>query len=607
MGSVRGMPVVDLCCTVGCVRADAPAEHAPTPGSNDMRTTGRGRHARETGFRAALSARDFRAMLAAFAVSRAGDFLYNITLVVVVLDRTGSAAWVAAMVTLRLVPYVLLRPLAGVLADRVDRVRLMVASDLARAVLMAVLAILVAAEAHPATLIAVASIAGCAGTPHMSAFMATVPRAVPERGLAGANALVSGVEYVAVVVGPASSVALLALGSHSLPFWLNMVTFLWSAALLRGVRLNSDTDTQQAKDDGPSAPATTIEQAKRRSVRADLAEGFSALRADRTLAVLTICLIALTFTYGFEMVYLVLVSERQLDLGASGVGLLEAAVGVGGVLGVALAAKLAQSTRPAAVIAGIVVFCALPMTALSVIHLPALALAVLLVEGAAAVALDVVVVTTMQRVVPADRLARVDGILGSLSLLGTVTGSLLAVPLLAVAGLPLALVIASSAPAALALTGLVRARLIDPRSEAAATALAPKVELLASSNLFSGVLRPSLELLATRATPEHVPAGTVVLREGDAADHLFLLVVGSCEVRVHRDGVELPLGLMEAPDFFGEIGVLQQRPRTATVVTRSDCELLRIEGADFAATVGRGDAMSGPLRQTVATRLARTG
>jgi MFS family permease len=560
-------------------------------------------HAREGGrgggLRSALSHRDFRAMLAAFAVSRAGDFLYNVALVVVVLDRTGSPSYVAALIALRLAPFVVLTPLAGLLADRVDRVRLMVVSDLARAVLLALLTMAVAVEAPPWTFLLLATLAGAAATPHMSSFMATLPSAVPERDLAPANSWVSGVEYVAMIAGPAASAGLLLAGPRWVPFAVNVATFLLSALLLGGVlRRGTVSRTQEA------AKASSREEAgEAGSVLRELGAGVAAMRADRTLFALSMSLIAIAFTYGFELVYLVLVSDQLIGTGLEGVGVLEAMVGIGGVLGIGLAAKLTRSSRPRLVVAGVVLFCALPLGLLAFVSSPVIAYGLLLVEGVASVALDVVVITTMQRVVPADRLARVDGILGSLSTGGSLLGNLLAAPLLALVGLRPALLIASAVPTALALGALAATgRQLDETSNAAAEALAPRVAALAAVEMLSGLAPDQLERLAEAAEERSAAAGDVLLREGDPADDLYVLVEGECEALLGGAMVNE----MSAPDLFGEIGVLQARPRTATVRAVTDCRLLRLSGEEFARAVAVRP-LATPLAAAVETRLARTG
>ena len=91
---------------------------------------------RKNVYRTALAYRDLRLLIAAFAQSQLGDFLFTVALIVYVYDITHSAAWVAALTVLRALPRVILQPFGGAIADRYDRRLVMVACDLARAIVM---------------------------------------------------------------------------------------------------------------------------------------------------------------------------------------------------------------------------------------------------------------------------------------------------------------------------------------------------------------------------------------------------------------------------------------------------------------------------------------
>jgi CRP-like cAMP-binding protein len=96
--------------------------------------------------------------------------------------------------------------------------------------------------------------------------------------------------------------------------------------------------------------------------------------------------------------------------------------------------------------------------------------------------------------------------------------------------------------------------------------------------------------------------GELLLREGEAADDLYVLVEGSCEALLSGE----VLNVVHAPDVLGEIGVLQRRPRTATVRARTDCRLLRLSGQEFAEAV-LARPLATPLLESMDARLARTG
>jgi MFS family permease len=133
--------------------------------------------------RAALRYPAFRYLLSALAVSQIGDWLYNLALVVLVYDRTHSALWAGATTAARVVPVVVLGPLGGVLADRFDRRRVMIACDLARMALMFVLAALTAAGLPIVLAPVIAAAATTAAAPYMPCVAAVTPRLVDDADL----------------------------------------------------------------------------------------------------------------------------------------------------------------------------------------------------------------------------------------------------------------------------------------------------------------------------------------------------------------------------------------------------------------------------------------
>ena len=180
--------------------------------------------------------RDLRRLIAAYAVNRAGDFLYTVSLVVHVFAVTGSLTWVAVTSIARLVPAVLLAPLAGVVADRFDRRRVVMTSCWLGAGVMVALAALVAAAAPVGWIPVVAALGVAVNSPSMPAFTALIAQVVPAGQRASANSMVGTVEAAAVAVGPAAGAVVLLLGPSWPAFLLNAITFLAGAAIVAGVR-----------------------------------------------------------------------------------------------------------------------------------------------------------------------------------------------------------------------------------------------------------------------------------------------------------------------------------------------------------------------------------
>lgn len=546
-------------------------------------------------FRGVLANHSYRRMLASYAASRTGDFLYNTALVVVVLQQTGSALWVSLLWVVRLLPYVLVTPFAGVLADRMDRRRLMVLTDVVRAALMVAFVVLVAADAPVWTLVALSGVAGVVATPFMSAFLASLPEVLEEDQLGSANSLITTTEQASTIAGPALAAGILLLGLDTLPFALNAATFVLSALLLWGVRLRSRSADGTDADRADEAPATVL---------ADLREGLATIARNRVVLLAVAVTSAATLAFGMELVLLPLVSRDLLGTGEAGVGILEAAAGVGGVVGALLAVRVADTRRVLLVFGVVTIVMVVPLALFSVVREPWVAWVLMPIEGAAVGLLDVVFATVLQRTVPVRRLARVDGLITSLVVLATVVGSLLAPLLLTVLTLPQVLLVAAGISATGGALVLVRARepLPSPTVDPDLARLLPRMSALAGA---TPSLRSAVGLAAAR---DEVPAGTVLMAEGDAAEEVLLLAAGRCTVTgLDEAGRDVPVARVEAPDVLGEIGVLQRRPRTATVTTVEPCVVWRVPGDVFAQAVAAEAEAPMALTRGIETRLARWG
>src|SRR5215211_7326032 len=225
-------------------------------------------------YRAVLRVAEARALIGASAVSQLGDWLYNAVLLGYVYEATGSAAWVGAATIFRLLPYVLLGPFGGMLADRYDKRAVLLAGDLVRCVLMLALAAVVAADGHVAVVIALTSLASAAGSAERPAALALLPRLVGESRLGPANALLHTVQDLGVVAGPAIGAVLLAATPDYVAFLVNAGTFAASAALITRLRSRARASRAEADD----------------SALAQLRRGLRSARATRYVAPLLIVL-----------------------------------------------------------------------------------------------------------------------------------------------------------------------------------------------------------------------------------------------------------------------------------------------------------------------------
>jgi CRP-like cAMP-binding protein/predicted MFS family arabinose efflux permease len=546
----------------------------------------------KSGFSAALQSGDFRLLLASLATSGIGDWFYNVALIVLVLEQTASASWVATASIARLAPYVAFGAVAGALADRYDRRRVMIATDVARGLLMFALTAAASLSAPAGVAVAIAFFSTAAGTPFLPAAAALTPEIVEERRLAAANGLITSIDSLAVVFGPALGGIVLLAGPPSVAFLVNGLTFLASALMVARI----------------SAPRASAPPQDSATLRSRLLEGVNAMRASPGVVSVVVLAVVASFTYGAETVLYPLVARDFLGIGAEGVGFLYAAVGAGGLAAAGLTDRAAARPRSSPVLLGSSLAAAVPIAAIAVTRDPTFAYGLVAVEGASFVLADVVGTTVLQRALPPEVTARVFGLLDSLTVAGTVTGALIAPVVLDAFGLSTALVATGVVMASVTLAGAPGLQGIDRRAARRAHRLDEIVSALWSLDIFTGMSRASLESLAAAAQRQTVEGGAIVVSEGDPADDFFVVLSGSLEVRSKGESgqQERTVAEMRKGDYFGEIGLIERMPRTASVVALSTCELLRIPGDQFLAAVGALPTASGPLSRRVVARLGRT-
>ncbi|MGD9954970.1 MAG: MFS transporter [Candidatus Nanopelagicales bacterium] len=306
--------------------------------------------------------------------------------------------------------------------------------------------------------------------------------------------------------------------------------------------------------------------------------GFSALRGDRGAIALMVVLTTFFVFIGALDVLGVAYSEDVLELGHSGSGLLIGAAGIGAFVGAAIAASFVRRREltPVIMVSGVVLGSGLAAVALFSLLPPAMAM--LALGGLAGQLLMVAGRTLLQRSTDDSVIARVFAVQESTSLLGLALGSALAPLLVALisargAFIPLGLGIVVCA---LVCAGFIRS--LDVR----AVYRPAEMELLRSVP-FLAVLPPyELERLAKAVTWREVPEGTVVVTEGEPGRDFFIVDEGSLAVQVGDIVAPEPLA---APGWFGEVALLQDVPRTATVTALTPVRLLRIQAADFLAAV----------------------
>jgi MFS family permease len=259
----------------------------------------------------------FRLLALATVGSALGTWLAFVALTIDVYDRTGSAVWVSALLIADFLPAILIGVAASSMVDRLPRRRLMIASDLVRVAIFAVLPF----ATGPGAIVALAAVAGFATGFFRPALYAGLPNLLPDEDLPHANSLLQTIENVAWAIGPVAGGLLVAAAGPDVAYWINSVTFLVSAALLAGI---PDRLLQQV-------------QAVGHGYWRDLAEGFALVKSSRALlTVLAAWNVVMLATAGANVAEVVLAKD-VFDAGDFGYGLLVGVTGIGLAVGSMLA------------------------------------------------------------------------------------------------------------------------------------------------------------------------------------------------------------------------------------------------------------------------------
>jgi MFS family permease len=478
--------------------------------------------------------------------------------------RHGGATAVGLFLFARLGASSIAAPFSAALADRHRQERVMLAADLIRVATVAGTAVAAAAGASAGVyvLATLTSIVATAFRPAEASLMPALA-ATPEE-LTAANVTSSTFDSVGAFAGPTLAAFLLALGGSTAAFAAVAATYAWSAWFVARVH-------PQRRPEGESAG----EEAE------GFAAGVRAVRHEPRLQLLIGLYGAQTLVAGAYGVLVVVVALQLLGLGSAGVGLLEAATGVGAIAGALIALALAGRRRTAADLCfGLFLFGA-PLLAIGALpHVWAAVIALALL-GVGNSIVDISAVTLLQRTVPAAVAGRVFGLLES-TIVGALALGSLAVPLLVhVIGVRGALF---AAGALLPVLTLLTRR---PLGNVDMGATVPDEQLAAvrSVAFLNALPLQRQEALAAALTRVELPSGATLFSRGDAGDRFYVLADGTL-------AIELPDGVKHeaAPAFVGEIALLRDVPRTATVRAETDALLWALGRTEFL------DAVSGHAR-----------
>jgi len=503
--------------------------------------------------------RELRRVQAAFVTHSCGEYASWLAMLVYAYSQ-GGVTESGIVATVMLVPSAVLAPVLASLAQRLSLGTALAGAYVAQAVTNGAVAGALYVDAPKLvvyTLLVGPAVAFTMTRPIQSAFTPALAR-TPEE-LTATNVVSGWIESVSIFAAPALTGFVLLLGSEAIAFALVGAVCAIGAALVATLR-------------GRGAPAPE-DDGDAESIRASLAF----VREQPPARLLILLLSAQGIAIGALDVLIVELAQGGLDLGADWVGYLTAAFGAGGVLVVGVTARLVGRARLAPAIVAALAIWGAAFLGLAVVPGAVAAFVLLTVAGGARATFDVAGRTLLQRVARPDLLARVFGLLEGGQMATLALGSLLAPILVWLGGLPLAFAVVA---ATLPLFALVTGRtLLD--IDRHATVPVVEVSLLRSMPEFAPLAPPTLESLARALEPITVTAGTEVVSQGDRGDRFYVIADG--ELEVVRDG--RLVAIRRRGEGFGEIALMYDVPRTATVRARTDARLYALAADVFLVAV----------------------
>ena len=506
---------------------------------------------------------DLRRVELAFIGFTAAEWGTWIAIMVFAYEASGVAA-AAGIGVIQLIPAAIFAPFASVLGDRFRRERVLLAGYLLQTLSVGATAAALLAQAPVSAIYALATLVATSITltrPAQGSLLTSLARTPQE--LTAANVAVGWIESLSMFGGPALTGVLLGVSGPGVVFAVMAGALLCSALTV-------------ARIQGQSAP-TLAHSGSVPGMLGELLGGFHALVGERQPR-LVVCLMGAHFVVaGTIDVLFVVLSFQILDLGSAGVGFLNAAFGVGAIVGAGLTMLLVARRRLAPPMFGGAAAWGGALVAIGLFPNRIAAPILVGVAGVGRPLIDVAGRTLLQRVVPDRVLSRVFGVLEGLYMAGLAVGLAVIPALFALVGVRATFVVVGALLPVLFL--LLSRRLAEV--DASATVSETRLALLRPLPIFAPLPAPAIERVASRLIPIEATAGTAIVRQGEPGDRFYIIADG--EVTVSRDGHDV--ASLGGGGFFGEIALLRDAPRNATVTARTRVRLYALERDDFLEVV----------------------
>jgi MFS family permease len=479
----------------------------------------------------------------------AGESAFTIALAVVAF-RDGGVAAVGVVTAIRMATAALLTPFLATLADRVRRERALIAIGVVRAATLAGAAVVTWTAGPTMATYAFAVVAMVALALYRPAHSALLPAlAHSPADLTAANAVRGMLDSLATLGGPVAAAALLAVSGPTVVFAACSAVSLLGGLVVLGLRYDPPPRDNSARG----------------SAGRDVVEGFTTIARNRPLALITSLGVVQTFTRGCLTVFTVVVAIDLLDTGYPGVGVLNSAIGAGGVLGSLFAFSLVRRGGLATWFGvGVALFGA-PLVLIGVAPQQAVAIVLLGFVGVGNALIDVGGFTMLARLTDEAVLARMFAGFEAILTLGVAVGGLVAPWLIHSLGTRTALVVVGLlAPATVAASSMALRRLdLTMRVRDA------DIDILRAVPMLRALPASTIEQLGARLEHAEFAPGQVIFNQGDHGDAFYVVESGRAQVSRYGQVVNI----LDKGEGFGEVALLGDRPRTATVRASEDAPL----------------------------------
>ncbi len=517
----------------------------------------------------------------AYALACTGEWTFTLGLGVFAY-RDGGPGAVGLVALVRMVPSALASPFLTAFADRMRRERVLAVVSAFRAGAIGAAALLLEKGAPAAVVYVLAVVATIAFTVFRPTHSALLPSlCTTTRELTSANVVRGIVDSSGALFGPALAGLLLALSDAAAVFAAAAALSLGAAAVLVRIRCEAPSRT------APARPGT---------LGRDTVDGLRAVGGHPDLVLVLGLGFAQTLVRGALNVFIVVVALGLLGTGNAGVAALSAAVGAGGLVGSLGVSLLVGSRHLGAWLAIALVLWGAPIALIGVAPTDLTAFTLLAVVGLGNAIIDVPFFTLPVRLVPDAVLARVFGVFESLVALGVGLGAVLVPVLITLLDLRGALIAIGLLLPFLAALCWRRLTALDERLGVRDD----EIDVLRNAPMLKLLPVPSIEHLASQLRHRTLPAGAVLFARGDPADGFYIIVEGQAEV-IGDGALIRTVGPGES---FGEIALMHDVPRTATIRALSNLDVFELQRDVFLDAIGGYSLSNDAAHAVVARHLA---